>query len=444
MWMSVALLGLSARSDLGGVTSFVRAGWLQSKAYHRLLYLFHTPALVIETVTTCWVRLAVKLFAPLRVDGRLVLVADGLKVPKEGRKMPAVKKLHQESQDNSKPEFIFGHSFQAVSLLVRGAVGQVFSVPLTSRIHEGLVFSNRDRRTLLDKLAHLFLSVAGILDEPAILVADAYYASRKVIRPLLDQGHHLVSRVKKNAVAYHEAPRPKVRRRGRPRKYGTKVHLRDLWRCKERFSSAPSPVYGENDVEIRYYSTDLLWRPVGQPVRFVCVDHPSRGRLILMTSDTSLDPLIIISLYGHRFKIEVGFKQGLRTLGTYAYHFWMMDMVPIARRSGNQYLHRKSDKYRCGVRRKMSAYHRYVQLGCIAQGLLQHLAINRRQEVWRRFNSWMRTMIPSKPPSEAVVAQALRSSLPEFLASSPDTEELKKFLLDNADIDRCPALQLAG
>ena len=37
----------------------------------------------------------------LTVNGRLLLVGDGLKVPKEGRKMPAVKKLHQESSAHS-------------------------------------------------------------------------------------------------------------------------------------------------------------------------------------------------------------------------------------------------------------------------------------------------------------------------------------------------------
>jgi len=63
--------------------------------------------------------------------------------------MPAVKSLHQQSASNSKPEFIMGHSFQAISLLVQGASGHVAAVPLTSRIHEGLVFSNRDSRTLL-------------------------------------------------------------------------------------------------------------------------------------------------------------------------------------------------------------------------------------------------------------------------------------------------------
>ena len=45
--------------------------------------------------------------------------ADGIKIPKCGRKMPAVKFLHQQSEANTKPEFITGHSLQAVSLLVQ-------------------------------------------------------------------------------------------------------------------------------------------------------------------------------------------------------------------------------------------------------------------------------------------------------------------------------------
>ena len=442
--MTLALVGLTVRSDLLGVTSVVRAVWLRPCTYKRLLHMFHTPALAVQKLTTLWIRLSLKLFDPLKVQGRLVLVADGLKVAKEGRKMPAVKKLHQESGDNSKPEFIFGHSFQAVGLLVKGPQGHVASVPLASRIHEGLVFSNRDRRTLLDRLVGLFTSITRDLQAPAILVADAYYASRKIILPLLAEGHHLVTRVRSNSVAFQEARKPTRPKRGRPRIYGSKVILREVWRDTRRFTSAVSPVYQETGVMLSYYSLDLLWRPVGRVVRFVFVVHPSRGRIILMTSDTSMDPLQVIALYGYRFKIEASFKQALHTLGSYAYHFWMMDMQPIPRRSGNQYLHKQSRDYRRLVRRKMDAYHRYVQLGCIAQGLLQHLSLNFRTRVWRHFKSWMRTMKPSKPPSEAVVAQALRASLPELIVNSPGDHELTKFIVDNADLSRCQGLHLAA
>jgi len=355
-----------------------------------------------------------------------------------------VKALHQESQDNSKPAFIMGHSFQAIGMLARGLLGGHFCVPLVSRIHEGLVWSNRDKRTLLDKLVGLFLPVAKLFAVPAILLADAYYASGKVIRPLLEEGHHLVTRVRTTTVGYQPAAKPKKRRRGRPKLYGKKVRLRDLWKLASEFTTAPSPVYGESNISVRYLSIDLLWRPVGHLVRFVLVDHPSRGRIILMTTLLTMAPLEVLELYGYRFKIEVSFKQALHTLGTYAYHFWMMYMVPIRRRSGNQHLHRRSEKYREMVRNKIAAYHRYVQLGCIAQGLLQHLSVNSASLVWQHFNSWLRTMFTDRSPSEMVVGQALRSSLPAFLAATHGQHELEKFIVENADLDRMPNLKLSA
>lgn len=399
VWMCLVLVGFSVRTDLLGVTSFVRSCFLRPEKYRRLLHLFHSPALKLEKITELWTLLVLKVFRPVTCQDHLVLAADGLKVPKEGKKMPAVKALHQESQDNSKPAFIMGHSFQAVGMLAHGLLGGLFCVPLASRIHEGLVWSNRHRRTLLDKLVALFLPIANLVGRKAILLADAYYASRKVILPLLEAGHHLVTRVRTTTVAYRPARQPRKRKRGRPKVYGKKLRLKHLWKRRSDFSTATSPVYGESTVEIRYLSLDLLWRPVGRVVRFVLVDHPSRGRIILMSTLLTMTPLEVIQLYGYRFKIEVSFKQALHTMGTYAYHFWMMHMTPIARRSGNQYLHHKSERYREMVRNKVAAYHRYVQLGCIAQRLLQYLSVGFGRPVWQHFNSWLRTMDPDRSPS---------------------------------------------
>jgi len=444
LWMALVLIGLALRPEIAGVTSFVRALGLKGSSYRRLLWLFHTPSLDLDRLTGLWVGLVLRLFSPLSVLGRPVLVADGLKAPKEGRKMPAVKKLHQESSNNSKPEFIWGHSFQALGLLVLGPLGQVFCVPLASRIHEGLVFNNRDRRTLLDKLVALFLEIARHVAGRPLLLADGYYASRKVIRPLVEKGYDLVSRLRKNAVAYWPAaPETKVRR-GPRRTYGQKVKLWKLFDDEDLFTRADSPVYGEKGVVLRYRSVDLLWRRAGRLVRMVLVDHPSRGRLILLSTCLDLDALQVISLYGYRFKIEVGFRQAVHTIGAYAYHFWMKAMTPRPRRSGNQFLHKKSDDYRRLVRRKIDAYHRFVQLAAVAQGLQQHLALNSRRLVWRHFNGWMRTMTPAAPPSEAVVAHALRNSLPELLALCPKADPVTHFLLQHADPARCPALKLAG
>lgn len=439
-WMVLVVAGFAARPDLAGVTSFVRGGWLKDATYRRLLALFHSPALRLPDLTHAWVRLVLMLFRPVTVGEHVVCLADGWKVPKEGKKkMPAVKSLHVESANNSKPQFIMGHSFQAVSLLVHAGLGRVAAVPLAARIHEGVLTCNANRRSLLDKLAALLGELASAFHgRPLLLVADAYYASGKLITPLRTRGHHLVTRVRINAVAYRKAARPSRPRRGRPRLYGPKVYLRRLLRESPLFVSAPSPVYGEKDVVLRYRCLDLLWRPAHGLVRFVLVKHPTRGNLILLTTHLELDPLQVIALYGDRFKIEVGFKQAKYTLGAQAYHFWMADMKPIRKGSGDQHLHHESATYRRHVQRKLDAYHRHASLACVAHGLLLHLASHFSDAVWRSFRSWMRTMNPTRVPSEHVVAEALRMDLPDYLLRAPVTALLRKMIVDNIDPHQAP------
>ncbi len=442
LWMLVVLAGFSVRGDLLGVTSIVRALGLRAACYDRMLDFFHSRALDLDMLTRTWVALVVNAHPGLlRCNGRVVLVSDAIKVAKSGKKMPAVKRLHQQSDSNSKPPYIMGHSCQAVGILARG-LRSVAAIPLAACIHEGVVFSNRDKRTLLDKMIGL-LGALGI-DAPFYFVADAYYASRKIARPLLDAGNHLLTRVRNNAVAYYPAPPRKQTTRGRPKVYGDKIALRSMFDQPGAMQSIDSPVYGERQVQLRIRKLDLLWRPVGVVVRFVAVAHPTRGNCLLMSTDLALDPVEIIRLYGYRFKIELTFKQSLHVVGAFLYHFWMAKMTPRKRNCGNQYLHRKAKSYRDAVHRKMDAYHRVIQLVLIALGIMLAIATTAPNLVWRHFGSWLRTVRPGVCPSERVVSTALRNSLPEFLADDACAPNLTIFLRERLDIARAEGMRLAA
>ena len=103
-------------------------------------------------------------------------------------------------------------------------------------------------------------------------------------------------------------------------------------------------------------------------------------------------------------------------------------MKPMPRRSGNQRLHRESASCREAVRRKLGAHHAHIQLGVMAQGLLQSLAVLEPNAVWGGHGSWMRTRRPGVPPSERVVGIALRNAPPEFLAGAARESILAKFI----------------
>lgn len=430
LWFALSVAGLSVRAEKLGISSIVRALSLDpERCYQRLLKHCRSEGIKLTRLKALWSAAVMRLFASRveRVNGRPVLIADGKKVAKSGKKMPGVKLLHQESDSNTKPEFIMGHSTGAISMLVNAA-SSLLAVPLDIQIHEGVIFSNRDKRTLLDKA---LLQLAGLkIAEPCYLIADAYYASGKIVKGVLAQKHDLITRCKSNCVAYHRAPKPKKPRRGRPGKYGQSVLLRNLFRSALTVSTVESPLYDDKNVLLRIRSIELLWKPAAGMVRFVLVEHPTRGHWVLMCSDLTLAPIEIVRLYGLRFKIEFGFKQAAHVIGTFDYHFWMMDMKPLKRHSGNQFLHKETARYREAVRNKLHTYHVHLFMGVVTQGLMHYLSACHTDLVWKCFGSWLRTIRQGVAPSELVVALAMRNTLDEFLVVGAATNSMAKFITE--------------
>jgi hypothetical protein len=136
-WFVLLLWGVLLTTQPPAVTSYLNALGLNESYYHQSLHWFHSKAFRVEQLCYQWSQWLEQHPMTHQLNGQKVYVGDGIKVGKEGLKMPGVKGLHQESQDVSKPEWIRGHYFSAFGLLL-GTAKALFAVPIIIQMHDGI------------------------------------------------------------------------------------------------------------------------------------------------------------------------------------------------------------------------------------------------------------------------------------------------------------------
>ena len=145
--------------------SVIRDLVLNPGCYDSLLHFFRASSWSLEDIRKRWFS-AVRLYAPLYKEGNYhILVGDGVKQSKEGRRMPGVKKLFQESENSAKPEYIHGHMFGGLGILA-GSVRNWACIPLSIRLHDGLQAAREWKGASVSEASHVVQ-----------MVEDAYHAT---------------------------------------------------------------------------------------------------------------------------------------------------------------------------------------------------------------------------------------------------------------------------
>ena len=228
--------------------------------------------------------------------------------------MPGVKKLHQESENVSKGDYIFGHLFGAIGILV-GDSRKWFCLPLFINLQDGVQTilgwkkSKGEPQTpshVVQMIEQGFEAAKGFGE--ALLLLDRYFLSVPALERLhachlaSDTRMHVVTKAKSNVVAY-ERPPAKKPGRGRPSKKGPAIKLKELFTTRAAdFQTTTLQLYGKEET-VQFLCLNLLWgQGWYQEFRFVLVVHEGRCS-ILVSTDLSLVATEIISLYGYRFKM---------------------------------------------------------------------------------------------------------------------------------------------
>jgi len=433
-WFVVIIIGLMVRSDHLGVTSIIRDLSLQSRHYETLIHFFRSSAWSLESIRLKWFQVVRRLAPLYSVNGAVVLVGDGMKQAKEARRMPGIKKLHQESENNSKAEYIFGHLFGAIGILT-GSSQKLFCLPLFINLQDGVKAffdwknSNEDTERQGSHVVQMIkqAAIASKQFGKSMLLLDRYFlttpaleqwkeANRDAAEPL-----HIVTRAKSNAVAY-EHPPAKKKGRGRPPKKGKTIKLMKLFNIPaSQFQTANVMMYGKEET-VQFLCLNLLWgQGLYQELRFVLVLRGNQ-RTILVSTDLTLAATDIIELYGHRFKIESMFREMNQVICAFGYQFWSKSMPKLNRysRKGDSHPAEQmtDEKERTRILHTVKAIEGYVMCSCIAMGMLQLIALRFSNKVPGLFFRYLRT--PSKSVvSEATVRVYLHNSIFFLFARNP-------------------------
>ena len=136
-WFTAVILGFMVRTDKLGITSVLRALLIAPKWYESNVQFFRADSWSLASVQACWYEVVSCHMQLFKHMDKALLVGDGTKQSKEGQYMPGVKKLAQESETQSKPDYIHGHMWGGVGVLI-GKVREFSCAPLSLKIHDGL------------------------------------------------------------------------------------------------------------------------------------------------------------------------------------------------------------------------------------------------------------------------------------------------------------------
>jgi len=405
-WFVIAFAGFLMRTDTYGVTSIIRALCLEPLCYPCLLHFFHSAAWNVPALLLYWWRWLIRQEVAYAVNNRIVMTGDHTKNVKDGRKIPEVETLHQDSETGSKPSYFRGHHWGFIGLLTN-AGKKFWSTPMWAEIHRDDLEEKRSTRIVSTAIA-----ISHAINTKAYLVLDAFFAVGPVFNTACtaaDSCLHIITRAKKNVVAWLPAPKKEPGKRGRDPIYGEKLKLMGLFDSGAfPFSTMSAQIYDSVET-VKYLVLDLLWKPAKTTIRFVLVES-SHGRIIIMSSDLKLSAHQAIFLYCRRASIETLFNSLKNLLGGLCYHFWSKYLQPSSRRpakkSSPPTVSSKPEK----TKNTLAAIEKFVVIQIIVLGALQMMALKFSREIIKGAHCWLRTP-PGNVPSEFITKIAVENTI---------------------------------
>lgn len=266
--------------------------------------------------------LARQVISRIPADQPVVAAVDDTVRRCRGKKIYAVS-AHRDAVRSSHNYLVhcFGHKWVVLAILVRLPLcRRPWALPIMACLWRSEELDKAEGRR--HKTVTMFArNMAACLrrdfpDRTIILLGDGGYACIHLGRFCQRHGMVLVSRLRQDAALYGPPPRKGPHDRGRPPEKGRRLRSPEEWAARHNTRWVQREVrwYNGQTRSLLLYSRTGLWYKSGEgvlPIRWVLARDPE-GKLrdeCFFSTDTSMDPLQIISLFVDRWPLEVTFQE---------------------------------------------------------------------------------------------------------------------------------------
>jgi hypothetical protein len=351
--LAIVLFGMLFADGRRCVTAWLRAAAVSHGFQGYYYFIGSTVGRNIKTIAT---RLFVLLLQNIPIKGNVVLLAiDDSPTKRYGPKIEGAGIHHNPTPGPVDAKFLYGHVWTTIAWVIRHPLWGTIGLPLLALLY----IRRKDLakipphykwtfHTKLQQGVELALWAKNLVKQAGKslrIVADGAYAKRPFLRPLIEAGIVVVSRLRKDAALRDLPPKLKKgqpRPRGRPRKYGkNKISLAKRAGHRQGWKTVECVQYGEV-VEKKYKTFLATYRPAGVVIRVAIVKEPD-GHDTFFSTDPDMSVREILETFSDRAAIEQDFhdvkevwgagQQQLRNiwanLGAWNLNLWIHSLVEL-------------------------------------------------------------------------------------------------------------------
>ena len=270
-----------------------------------------------------------KMIPEPETNGRLIVALDDYINPKTGTKIFGCAKVFDHAAKQNQSQYPWAQNVVALGLL-KVIKGRWACLPLSQRYYFQEKFIKNSKPTYKGQpvafekkhrqAVHMLRVIAIQFPKSKVLVVtDSWFGNDGLWKPLrknLGLRTDMLSRLRCNNNLFDLPETPTEKGAGRPRKYGRKLGTASSLASKYRDQACEYTVnlYGSERTVLAYDQVFMV-KTLKFPIRVVWVFRKTQW-VSLFTTDLSLSVTEIIEYYGARWKIEAGFKELKRDIGS--------------------------------------------------------------------------------------------------------------------------------